>query len=126
MGEPRAIFEMQNQKYNVDSFEKEKSLDYHTHFPIIRKLNQLAIMNESALQTLKDGLKRKPHVNSTCIGCSACTAISGSVFELDENGLSCVMPLASYEGQDVDDSIAACPVNAISWQEVDQNGNYLN
>lgn len=83
-------------------------------------------MNETALENLKNWLKRKPHVNSTCIGCSACTAISGSVFELDENGLSCVMPLASYEGQDVDDSIAACPVNAISWQEVDQNGNYLN
>jgi len=27
---------------------------------------------------------RKPHVNSTCIGCSACVAISSDVFELDE------------------------------------------
>jgi hypothetical protein len=42
-------------------------------------------MNETALETLKNGLKRKPHVNSTCIGCSACTAISGAVFELDGN-----------------------------------------
>lgn len=50
-------------------------------------------MNESALGTLKDGLKKKPHVNSTCIGCSACTAISGNVFELDGNGLSCVKDL---------------------------------
>lgn len=82
-------------------------------------------MNETALETLKNGLKRKPHVNSTCIGCSACTAISGDVFELDENGLSCVKTLSSYDGHDVDDSIAACPVNAISWQEVDENGNYL-
>lgn len=32
----------------------------------------------------------------------------------------------SYENQDVDDSIAACPVNAISWQEADENWNYLN
>jgi ferredoxin len=83
-------------------------------------------MNESALSTLKDGLKKKPHVNSTCIGCSACTAISGTVFELDENGLSCVKNLPSYDGLDVDDSIAACPVNAISWQEATSDGVYAN
>jgi ferredoxin len=83
-------------------------------------------MNESALQTLKANLKKKPHVNSTCIGCSACTAISWTVFELDENGLSCEKNLPSYEGYDVDDSIAACPVNAISWQEADETGEYTN
>jgi hypothetical protein len=37
-----------------------------------------------------------------------------------------VTSLSSYEWHDVDDSIAACPVNAISWQEVDENGDYLN
>jgi len=26
---------------------------------------------------------------------------------------------------DVDDSISACPVNAISWQPSDEHGNYL-
>lgn len=68
---------------------------------------------------------RKPHVNSTCIGCSACTAISGTVFELDDNGLSRVKSLDTYEGYDVDDSISACPVNAISWQPTDENHQYL-
>lgn len=69
---------------------------------------------------------KKPHVNSTCIGCSACVAISGEVFELNDDGLSCVRNLANYDWHDVDDSISACPVNAISWQEADENGNYLN
>lgn len=68
---------------------------------------------------------RKPHVNSTCIGCAACTAISGDVFYLNDSGLSCVQARADYEGHDVDDSIAACPVNAISWQEADASGNYV-
>lgn len=65
-------------------------------------------------------------MNSTCIGCSACIAISGNVFEFNNDGLSCVVSLPSYENQDIDDSIAACPVNAISWQEADENGEYTN
>jgi ferredoxin len=69
---------------------------------------------------------RKPHVNSTCIGCSACTAISGNVFYLDDNGLSRVHKLDTYEWHDVDDSISACPVNAISWKSMDQSGEYGN
>jgi len=81
-------------------------------------------MNTDALQKLQNAM-RKPHVNSTCIGCSACTAISGNIFELDDNGLSRVKKCDTYEGHDVDDSIAACPVNAISWQSTDENGNYL-
>ena len=78
----------------------------------------------------KNALKwslRKPHVNSTCIGCSACIAISGDVFEFNDDGLSCVIKLASYENKDVDDSISACPVDAISWQDADgDTGEYLN
>lgn len=69
---------------------------------------------------------RKPHVNSTCIGCSACIAISGNVFEFNNDGLSCVVSLPSYENQDIDDSIAACPVNAISWQDANETWEYLN
>ena len=60
-------------------------------------------------------LKRKPFVSSACIGCGACTAISGEVFEINEDGYSIVMEIADYEGKDVDDSITACPVNAIGW-----------
>lgn len=79
--------------------------------------------NTSALENLQS-LMRKPHVNSTCIGCSACTAISGDIFELDDQWLSRVKICENYEWHDVDDSIAACPVNAISWQAADSSGNY--
>jgi ferredoxin len=58
-----------------------------------------------------------PYVNETCIGCSACVAISPEVFELNDDGKSEVVALENYEGFDVDDSIAACPVDAISWRE---------
>ncbi|MFA6090278.1 MAG: ferredoxin [Candidatus Gracilibacteria bacterium] len=62
-------------------------------------------------------LKRKPIVSSSCIGCSACVAISGEVFELNDDGYSIVLDIADYEGKDVDDSIVACPVSAISWSK---------
>ncbi len=83
------------------------------------------MLSDSQLKSLKWSI-RKPHVNSTCIGCSACIAISGDVFQFNDDGLSCVNKLSSYENKDIDDSIAACPVNAISWQEADDQGNYTN
>jgi ferredoxin len=83
------------------------------------------MISDSQLSKLK-GTLRKPHVNSTCIGCSACTAISGEVFELNDDGISCVKSISSYEGMDVDDSISACPVNAISWQEANELWEYTN
>lgn len=82
-------------------------------------------LNADHLRSIRNNL-RKPHVNSTCIGCSACVAISGSVFELDDDGLSRVLKCETYEGHDVDDAIAACPVDAISWQQVGENGEYEN
>lgn len=62
-------------------------------------------------------LKRKPLVSNACIGCGACVAISGDVFELNDDGYSIVKELSDYDGKDVDDSIAACPVSAISWSK---------
>ncbi len=53
-------------------------------------------LNQDHLRSIRNNL-RKPHVNSTCIGCSACVAISGSVFELDDNGLSRVLHCETYE-----------------------------
>ena len=79
----------------------------------------LFMISDSQISQLK-WIIRKPHVNSTCIWCSACIAISGEVFDMDDSGLSCVKHRSSYEGMDVDDSISACPVNAISWQEADE------
>lgn len=59
---------------------------------------------------------RAPYVNETCIGCSACVAICPDVYDLNDDGLSVVNELANYENMGVDDSISACPVNAISWK----------
>jgi ferredoxin len=44
-------------------------------------------------------------------------AISGDVFDLNDDSLSVVKELTNYENLWVDDSIMACPVNAISWKE---------
>lgn len=82
-------------------------------------------MNTIALEQLGKSFK-KPHVNSTCIGCGACTAIAGDVFELDEMGLSRVVALSKYPEIETDDAISACPVSAISWQMADEKGTYLN
>ncbi len=87
--------------------------------------HKIIMLSDEQKKALK-GVIKKPHVNSTCIGCSACVAISGDVFELDDDGLSIVKPRCDYSGLDVDDAIAACPVNSISWQEADEDGNYLN
>lgn len=78
-----------------------------------------------ALENLKNALK-KPHVNSSCIGCGACAAIAGDVFDMNDMGLSCVKPMPEYPESDTDDAISACPVSAISWQNADENGEYLN
>lgn len=63
----------------------------------------------------KSTQKRKPTVSKACIGCGACVAISGDVFSMDNEGYSIVKDLLDYEGYSVNDSIAACPVNAIRW-----------
>ena len=45
------------------------------------------LSEEQRKKLLKAGIKA-PHVNETCIGCSACVAISEDVFELNDEGLS--------------------------------------
>ncbi|MDD2487803.1 MAG: ferredoxin [Candidatus Gracilibacteria bacterium] len=59
---------------------------------------------------------KNPKVNNNCIGCGACVSISPDVFFFNENGLSEALILDSYEGKNIDDCIAACPVSAISWE----------
>lgn len=77
----------------------------------------MTIISEEQVAKLRSAGVAVPDVNETCIGCSACVAISGEVFELNDEGLSEVVLKDSYEGLDVDDAIAACPVDAISWVE---------
>lgn len=77
----------------------------------------MAIISEEQAKKLREAWVQVPYVNETCIGCSACVAISPDVFELNDDGKSEVAALGNYEGYDVDDSIAACPVDAISWRD---------
>lgn len=77
----------------------------------------MSIISEEQAQKLREANIAVPYVNETCIGCSACVAISGDVFELNDEGKSEVVELSDYQGKDVDDAIMACPVDAISWRD---------
>ncbi|MCD5380600.1 ferredoxin [Candidatus Gracilibacteria bacterium] len=77
----------------------------------------MSLLDEEQIKKLQDSGTKYPDVNETCIGCSACVAISDEVFELDDEGLSVVITCASYDDKFVDDAISACPVDAISWKE---------
>ena len=77
----------------------------------------MSIISEEQAKKLREAWVQVPHVNETCIGCSACVAISPDVFELNDEGKSEVVARDNYEWLDVDDSIAACPVDAISWRD---------
>jgi len=74
------------------------------------------LLTDEQRKALKESGVKYPDVNSSCIGCSACVAISSDVFELDDEGLSVVQNEAHYNDKGVDDAIAACPVDAISWK----------
>jgi len=77
----------------------------------------MTLLTEEQRQKLSEAGIRTPHVNETCIWCSACTAIAWEVFELDDEWKSVVIECASYNEEDVDNSISACPVDAISWKD---------
>ena len=56
------------------------------------------------------------YVNNDCIGCAACVAICGNVFDMDDEGKA--FPTANtQQAPDVDDAIMACPVNAIHYKD---------
>ena len=76
----------------------------------------MSLLTEEQRKKLQDSGTKYHDVNETCIGCSACVAISDEVFELDDEGLSVVKTCASYDDKFVDDAISACPVDAISWK----------
>ena len=76
----------------------------------------MSLLTEEQRKELQDAGIKTAHVNETCIGCSACVAISPEVFELNDEWLSVVIKCDSYEWKGVEDSIGACPVDAISWK----------
>ncbi len=61
----------------------------------------------------------KPTVNKeTCIGCGSCEALCGAAFKLGEDSKAHVLD-ADFNANKtcIDEAIAACPVQAISWEE---------
>ncbi len=76
----------------------------------------MTLLTEEQRKKLQETWIKTPHVNETCIGCSACVAITPDVFELNDEGLSVVIAQDSYNEDDVNNSIAACPVDSISWK----------
>lgn len=52
-------------------------------------------------------------VIDTCIGCGACVAICGDVFELNEEWIAFVKKWFNQSDDSIDDAIWACPVSAI-------------
>ncbi|MDO8669795.1 MAG: ferredoxin [Candidatus Buchananbacteria bacterium] len=63
----------------------------------------------------------KPIVNDSCIGCGTCESICPEVFKMEEKDdrIIAVVKEADYalHKDKVDESIVACPVQAISWEE---------
>jgi ferredoxin len=77
----------------------------------------MTIITEEQIKKLREAWIAVPKVNSTCIGCSACVAIAPEVFELNEEGVSVVIAADSYNKEDVENSMSACPVDAIVWED---------
>ena len=57
----------------------------------------MTIISADQVAELRKANIAVPDVNETCIGCSACVAISGDVFELNDEGKSEVVLLENYE-----------------------------
>ena len=75
------------------------------------------LLNEEKKAKLKESWIKFPQVKDNCIWCSACVAISPEVFTMNEDTwLSEVLSKDNYENSWVDDSIMACPVDAIYWE----------
>jgi ferredoxin len=76
----------------------------------------MSLLTEEQRKKLQEAWIKAPYVNETCIWCSACVAISPEAFELNEEWLSVVIAQDSYDKESIENSISACPVNAISWK----------
>jgi len=77
----------------------------------------MTLLSDDQLKKLRASGVQVPWVNEDCIWCSACVAIAPDVFELNDEGKSEVVELATYEEGEVNDAISACPVDAIYWEK---------
>ena len=76
----------------------------------------MSLLTDDQRIKLKEAWIKAPFVNDTCIWCSACVAISPEAFELNEEWISVVITQDSYNEESIENSISACPVDAISWK----------
>ena len=61
---------------------------------------------------------KTPYVNSSCIGCWACVAICGDVFDLDDEWKAFAKEgMNTCNSDSIDDAIWACPVDAIHYKD---------
>ena len=67
-------------------------------------------------------MAKKAHVNESCIGCGACTAVCPSVFELTDDGvanniLGDETEIPEDLVAEVEEAAGSCPVEAIEVTE---------
>ena len=97
----------------ISTIRKQK--DVFCFYFYVSEIPPMSQIDPQKIANAATALRSKPIVSDACIGCGACIAISGDVFEYNDEGYSIVKEISDYEGKDVDDSIVACPVDAISW-----------
>jgi ferredoxin len=56
----------------------------------------------------------------TCIGCTLCTQICPNVYEMQDDGKSKATNPTNDTEEKIQESIEACPVDAISWKDVEE------
>lgn len=61
---------------------------------------------------------RRPEIDlSACNDCGSCIEVSPTVFSFNDLGFVQVADLESYPEAEVDEAIALCPEDCISWEE---------
>ncbi len=63
-------------------------------------------------------MAKKPYVDpDTCTGCELCVDTCPDVFELNDSGVAEVVNPSGDSEENIQEAIANCPVEAISWKE---------
>ena len=53
---------------------------------------------------------------SCCIKCEVCIDLAPHAFELNDAGFVDVLPLKSYEDEDIHEAVKNCPKDCITWE----------